>query len=134
MIMTNRMIHKCTYVKGFNFYQNCMMMHHLSNFDKDWTNDIEDLEITCPHNDGNSLGIFIDENLKNRWTEIKLSGNRILDVPTATFVLETGFPANEKFKNRLYDMSVTCWLEDTAQNWSYLISWDISTTPSAFFV
>lgn len=66
MIMTNRMIHKCTYVKGFNFYQNCMMMHHLSNFDKDWTNDIEDLEITCPHNDGNSQGIFIDENLKNR--------------------------------------------------------------------
>lgn len=54
MIMTNRMIHKCTYVKAYNFYQNCMIMHHLSNFDKDWTNDIEDLEITCPRNDGNS--------------------------------------------------------------------------------
>lgn len=31
----------------------------------------------------------------------------MLDVPTATFVIETGFPADGKFKNRLYDMSVT---------------------------
>lgn len=31
----------------------------------------------------------------------------MLDVPTATFVIETGFPADEKFKNRPYDMSVT---------------------------
>lgn len=38
---------------------------------------------------------------------MKISGNRILVVPTATSVLETGFPADEKLKNRLFDMSVT---------------------------
>lgn len=42
------------------------MMYYLFNFDKDWINDIEDLEIICFYNDGNFQGIFIDENLKNR--------------------------------------------------------------------
>ncbi|XP_052698681.1 E3 ubiquitin-protein ligase TRIM36-like [Crassostrea angulata] len=49
----------------------------------------------------------IDEYLENKLKEKALSGRRILEVPTVTSVIDTGFPASEKLKNRLYDMAVT---------------------------
>uniref|UniRef100_K1P9H1 Tripartite motif-containing protein 45 n=1 Tax=Magallana gigas TaxID=29159 RepID=K1P9H1_MAGGI len=36
-----------------------------------------------------------------------LPGRRIIDVPTVTSVIDTGFPANEENNNRLYYMAVT---------------------------
>nr|XP_034326260.1 uncharacterized protein LOC105344127 [Crassostrea gigas] len=45
--------------------------------------------------------------LENEFKENDLPGRRILDVPTVTSVIDTGFPANEKNNNRLYDMAVT---------------------------
>lgn len=32
---------------------------------------------------------------------------KILEVPTVIFAIDTGFPADEKFKSRLYDMVAT---------------------------
>ncbi|XP_052697613.1 uncharacterized protein LOC128175811 [Crassostrea angulata] len=49
----------------------------------------------------------IDELLENELTEKEFSCRRILDVPTVTSVIDTGFPANEENNNRLYDMAVT---------------------------
>ncbi|XP_011450922.3 E3 ubiquitin-protein ligase TRIM71 isoform X1 [Magallana gigas] len=49
----------------------------------------------------------IDEYLENKLKEKALSGRRTLDVPTVTSVIDTGFPIDEKKKNRLYDMAVT---------------------------
>uniref|UniRef100_K1QCM6 Uncharacterized protein n=1 Tax=Magallana gigas TaxID=29159 RepID=K1QCM6_MAGGI len=45
--------------------------------------------------------------LENEFKERELPGRRILEVPTVTSVIDTGFPANEKYKTRLYDMAVT---------------------------
>ncbi|XP_052697508.1 uncharacterized protein LOC128175721 [Crassostrea angulata] len=45
--------------------------------------------------------------LEKNFKENDLSGRRILKVPTLTSVINTGFPANEKFNNRLFDMAVT---------------------------
>ncbi|XP_052698103.1 uncharacterized protein LOC128176082 [Crassostrea angulata] len=44
---------------------------------------------------------------ENKFKENDLPGRRILDVPTVTSVIDTGFPASEKSKSRLYDMAVT---------------------------
>nr|XP_019926568.2 uncharacterized protein LOC105337167 isoform X2 [Crassostrea gigas]XP_034327027.1 uncharacterized protein LOC105337167 isoform X2 [Crassostrea gigas] len=44
--------------------------------------------------------------LENEFKERELSGRRMLDVPTVTSVIDTGFPADE-YNNRLYDMAVT---------------------------
>nr|XP_011429764.2 E3 ubiquitin-protein ligase TRIM36 [Crassostrea gigas] len=49
----------------------------------------------------------IDEYFENKLKENDLPGRRILEVPTVTSVIDTGFPANEKNNNRLYDMAVT---------------------------
>nr|XP_034327002.1 uncharacterized protein LOC117689525 [Crassostrea gigas] len=45
--------------------------------------------------------------LENEFKEMELPGRRILEVPTVTSVIDTGFPADEKFKSRLYDVAVT---------------------------
>ncbi|XP_052699605.1 uncharacterized protein LOC128177095 [Crassostrea angulata] len=45
--------------------------------------------------------------LENKLKDNDLPGRRILDVPTVTSVIDTGFPADEEDKNRLYDMVVT---------------------------
>nr|XP_034327004.1 uncharacterized protein LOC117689527 isoform X1 [Crassostrea gigas] len=45
--------------------------------------------------------------LENDLKERELPGRRILEVPTVTTVIDTGFPANEKNDNRLYDVAVT---------------------------
>eukprot|EP00105_Crassostrea_gigas_P021087 XP_011440099.1 PREDICTED: uncharacterized protein LOC105337169 [Crassostrea gigas] len=45
--------------------------------------------------------------LEDELKQSELSSTRILDVPTVTSVIDTGFPASEKSKTRLYDMSVT---------------------------
>ncbi|XP_011442633.3 uncharacterized protein [Magallana gigas] len=45
--------------------------------------------------------------MENDFKENDLPGRRILEVPTVTSVIDTGFPANEENKNRLYDMAVT---------------------------
>eukprot|EP00105_Crassostrea_gigas_P021094 XP_011440106.1 PREDICTED: uncharacterized protein LOC105337176 [Crassostrea gigas] len=44
--------------------------------------------------------------LDNEFKERELPGRGILDVPTVTSVIDTGFPADEKYKSRLYDMAV----------------------------
>nr|XP_034327028.1 uncharacterized protein LOC117689540 [Crassostrea gigas] len=44
--------------------------------------------------------------LEDEFKERELPGRRILEVPTVTSVIDTGFPADRK-KNRLYDMAVT---------------------------
>uniref|UniRef100_A0A8W8I213 B box-type domain-containing protein n=9 Tax=Magallana gigas TaxID=29159 RepID=A0A8W8I213_MAGGI len=44
--------------------------------------------------------------LENEFKDNDLPGRRILEVPTVTSVIDTGFPASEK-ENRLYDMAVT---------------------------
>ncbi|XP_052702431.1 E3 ubiquitin-protein ligase TRIM36-like [Crassostrea angulata] len=49
----------------------------------------------------------IDEYLENQLKEKELSGRIISEIPTVTSVIDTGFPANEENKNRLYDMAVT---------------------------
>ncbi|XP_052696874.1 uncharacterized protein LOC128175355 [Crassostrea angulata] len=49
----------------------------------------------------------IDELLENELTENEFSCRRILDIPTVTSVIDTGFPADEKYKSRLFDMAVT---------------------------
>ncbi|XP_052698680.1 uncharacterized protein LOC128176415 [Crassostrea angulata] len=49
----------------------------------------------------------IDEYLENKLKEKALSGRTILEVPTVTSVIDTRFPACEKYKTRLYDMVVT---------------------------
>nr|XP_034326321.1 uncharacterized protein LOC117689406 [Crassostrea gigas] len=49
----------------------------------------------------------IDEYLENKLKENELPDRRILDVPTVTYVIDTGFPAHEEYKTRLYDMTVT---------------------------
>nr|XP_034325613.1 E3 ubiquitin-protein ligase Trim36 [Crassostrea gigas]XP_034325614.1 E3 ubiquitin-protein ligase Trim36 [Crassostrea gigas] len=49
----------------------------------------------------------IDEYLENQLKEKALSGRRILEIPTVTSVIDTGFPAREKYGDRLYDMTVT---------------------------
>ncbi|XP_052701327.1 uncharacterized protein LOC128178269 [Crassostrea angulata] len=48
----------------------------------------------------------IDEYLENNLKKIKLLSRSILEAPTVTFVIDTGFPADKK-KNRLFDMAVT---------------------------
>nr|XP_034325615.1 uncharacterized protein LOC117689257 [Crassostrea gigas] len=48
----------------------------------------------------------IDEYLENKLKKIELLGKSILEAPTVTSVIDTGFPADEK-KNRLFDMVVT---------------------------
>ncbi|XP_052699314.1 uncharacterized protein LOC128176806 [Crassostrea angulata] len=45
--------------------------------------------------------------LENEFKESELSGRRILEGPTVISVIDTGFPADEKNENRLYDMAVT---------------------------
>nr|XP_034327030.1 uncharacterized protein LOC117689541 [Crassostrea gigas] len=45
--------------------------------------------------------------LENEFKERELPSKRILEVPTVTSVIDTGFPANEEYKNRLFDMAVT---------------------------
>uniref|UniRef100_A0A8W8I1I4 B box-type domain-containing protein n=1 Tax=Magallana gigas TaxID=29159 RepID=A0A8W8I1I4_MAGGI len=45
--------------------------------------------------------------LEDEFKERELPGRRILEVPTVTSVIDTGFPAKEANKNRLYDMVVT---------------------------
>nr|XP_011442633.2 uncharacterized protein LOC105338975 [Crassostrea gigas] len=45
--------------------------------------------------------------LENKFKENDLPGRRMLDVPTVTSVIDTGFPADEETNNRLYDMTVT---------------------------
>ncbi|XP_052697512.1 uncharacterized protein LOC128175725 [Crassostrea angulata] len=47
--------------------------------------------------------IILEDEFKQR----ELPGRRILEVPTVTSVIDSGFPANEENKNRLYDMAVT---------------------------
>nr|XP_034325999.1 uncharacterized protein LOC117689318 isoform X2 [Crassostrea gigas] len=49
----------------------------------------------------------IDEHMENKLRERTLSGNIIIEVPTLTSVIDTGFPANLENKNRLYGMAVT---------------------------
>nr|XP_034325620.1 E3 ubiquitin-protein ligase TRIM36 isoform X3 [Crassostrea gigas]XP_034325621.1 E3 ubiquitin-protein ligase TRIM36 isoform X3 [Crassostrea gigas] len=49
----------------------------------------------------------IDEYLENKIKENDLPGRIISEIPTVTSVIDTGFPANEENKNRLYDMAVT---------------------------
>ncbi|XP_065944773.1 E3 ubiquitin-protein ligase TRIM71-like [Magallana gigas] len=49
----------------------------------------------------------IDEYLENKLKEKALSGRRMLEVPTVTSVIYTGFPASKKYKSRLFDMAVT---------------------------
>nr|XP_034325994.1 uncharacterized protein LOC117689315 [Crassostrea gigas] len=49
----------------------------------------------------------IDELLENELTEKEFSCRRILDVPTVTSDIDTGFPANKETNNRLFDMAVT---------------------------
>uniref|UniRef100_K1QIG1 Uncharacterized protein n=1 Tax=Magallana gigas TaxID=29159 RepID=K1QIG1_MAGGI len=49
----------------------------------------------------------IKEYLENKLKENELSGRIISEIPTVTTVIDTGFPANEKNKNCLYDMAVT---------------------------
>uniref|UniRef100_A0A8W8I1U2 B box-type domain-containing protein n=2 Tax=Magallana gigas TaxID=29159 RepID=A0A8W8I1U2_MAGGI len=45
--------------------------------------------------------------LENEFKDNDLPGRRILEVPTVTSVIDTGFPADEKYKTRLYGMAVT---------------------------
>ncbi|XP_065944627.1 E3 ubiquitin-protein ligase TRIM71 [Magallana gigas] len=45
--------------------------------------------------------------LEDEFKERELPGRRMLDVPTVTSVIDTGFPASEEYKSRLYDMAVT---------------------------
>nr|XP_011440098.1 uncharacterized protein LOC105337168 [Crassostrea gigas] len=45
--------------------------------------------------------------LEDEFKERELPGRRILEVPTVNSVIDSGFPANKKNKNRLYDMTVT---------------------------
>nr|XP_034325696.1 uncharacterized protein LOC105347626 [Crassostrea gigas] len=45
--------------------------------------------------------------MEKKLKEIDFSVRTILEVPTVTSVIDTGFPADEKFKNRLHDMVVT---------------------------
>ncbi|XP_052697169.1 E3 ubiquitin-protein ligase TRIM36-like [Crassostrea angulata] len=49
----------------------------------------------------------IDEYLEIKLKKKESSDRKILDVPTVTSVIDTGFPADEETKNRLYDMAVT---------------------------
>eukprot|EP00105_Crassostrea_gigas_P001662 XP_011413917.1 PREDICTED: E3 ubiquitin-protein ligase TRIM36-like [Crassostrea gigas] len=49
----------------------------------------------------------IDEYLEIKLKEKESSNRTILDVPTVTSVIDTGFPANEETNNRLYGMAVT---------------------------
>nr|XP_022324762.1 uncharacterized protein LOC111125346 [Crassostrea virginica] len=35
------------------------------------------------------------------------SGRKVLEAPFVSSVIDTGFPASEKYNNRLYDMAVT---------------------------
>nr|XP_011452025.2 uncharacterized protein LOC105345538 [Crassostrea gigas] len=44
---------------------------------------------------------------ENNFKDNDLPGRRILYVPTITTVIDTGFPASEKYKSRLYGMVVT---------------------------
>nr|XP_034325697.1 tripartite motif-containing protein 45-like isoform X1 [Crassostrea gigas] len=43
--------------------------------------------------------------IKKKFKEIDFLVKTILEVPTVTAVIDTMFPVNEKFKNRLYDMT-----------------------------
>nr|XP_011454001.2 uncharacterized protein LOC105346916 [Crassostrea gigas] len=45
--------------------------------------------------------------MEKKLKEIDFSVSTILEVPTVTSVIDTGFPASEKYKSRLYDMAVT---------------------------
>uniref|UniRef100_K1PC72 Tripartite motif-containing protein 2 n=1 Tax=Magallana gigas TaxID=29159 RepID=K1PC72_MAGGI len=45
--------------------------------------------------------------MENNFKENDLPGRRMLEAPTVTSVIDTGFPANEKTNNRLYCMAVT---------------------------
>ncbi|XP_034326281.2 E3 ubiquitin-protein ligase TRIM8 [Magallana gigas] len=45
--------------------------------------------------------------LENEFKDNDLPGRRILEVPTVTSVIDTGFPASKKYNTRLYDMAVT---------------------------
>ncbi|XP_052701326.1 E3 ubiquitin-protein ligase TRIM36-like [Crassostrea angulata] len=49
----------------------------------------------------------IDEYLENQLKEKELPGGIISAIPTVTSVIDTGFPADEEYKTRLYDMAVT---------------------------
>ena len=42
--------------------------------------------------------------------------SKILEVPLVSSVIDTGFPASEKYNNRLYDMAVTDDQKDRAEN------------------
>ncbi|XP_065944286.1 uncharacterized protein [Magallana gigas] len=48
--------------------------------------------------------IFLFE---HQFKEKELSRRTILDVPTVTSIIDTGFPADEEYENRLYDMAIT---------------------------
>ncbi|XP_065944901.1 E3 ubiquitin-protein ligase TRIM71-like [Magallana gigas] len=45
--------------------------------------------------------------MEQKLKEIDFSVRAILEVPTVTSVINTGFPASEKYESRLYDMAVT---------------------------
>ncbi|XP_052697509.1 uncharacterized protein LOC128175722 [Crassostrea angulata] len=45
--------------------------------------------------------------LENEFKERELSGRRMLEVPKITSIINTKFPAEEKFESRLYGMAVT---------------------------
>ena len=45
--------------------------------------------------------------LEKRYISDPDSGRKVLEVPSVSSVIDTGFPADDKYNNRLYDMAVT---------------------------
>lgn len=58
--------------------------------------------------------------LSNTLTENDFLRRQILEVPKVISAIDTGFPADEEYKNRLYDMVAAeirkCGLADLAKN------------------
>nr|XP_011439546.2 uncharacterized protein LOC105336787 [Crassostrea gigas]XP_011439547.2 uncharacterized protein LOC105336787 [Crassostrea gigas]XP_011439549.2 uncharacterized protein LOC105336787 [Crassostrea gigas] len=64
---------------------------------------IEVSQYSVPKSYERKIDEYLDIILKGK----ESSDRRMLDVPTVTCVIDTGFPASEKDQNRLYDMTVT---------------------------